>query len=359
MKIKSEQLGRTLSNAKTSPPLVWLAGDEPLLMQESADLVRSHFRAAGISEREVFTVERGFNWESFLQATGNLSLFGERKLIDLRLASAKLDDSGKKALQSHLDNANPDLVVLVSSPHLEKATLNTKWFKAIEAESLLVQIWPVNRENLAQWLQQRLLREKISADNDALQILVDRVEGNLLAAMQEIEKLKLLAKPEADGSLLLDGKTALQLVANNSRYTAFAAVDAALLGDVARAQKILLGLKAEGIMPQPILAAVIRELRLLQPMVRKKEQGQGINAIVQTARVWFNRKQAVSSAIRRLGSDDIWQILERARRADQAGKGMLDANAWDELSTVLLALSGAATATMAHGTATSIQGASD
>ncbi len=346
MKLKSEQLGRTLANSKTPPPLIWLAGDEPLLMQEAADLVRSYCRKAEMTEREIFNVDRSFNWDSFLQSSGNLSLFGERKLIELRLSSVKLDDAGKKALQAHLDQHNPDLMVLVSGPHIEKATLNTKWFKAIESESVFVQIWPVNRDNLAEWLQQRLLREQISADNDALQILVDRVEGNLLAAMQEIEKLKLLAKPEADGKLRLDANTALQLVANNSRYTAFAAVDAALLGDITRAQKILTGLKAEGIMPQPILAAVIRELRSLLPMIRKKEQGQGINAIIQAGRVWFNRKQAVGSALRRLSSDDIWHCLELARRADQAGKGMLNANAWDELGIVVLALAGANTATM-------------
>lgn len=345
MKIKSEQLGRTLH--KNTPALIWLAGDEPLLMQEAADLVRTHCRDSGIVEREIFNVERGFNWESFLQASGNLSLFGERKLIDLRLASAKLEEAGKKALQAHLDHANPDLVVLVTSPHLEKATFNTKWFKAIESPSLVVQVWPVNRDNLADWLQQRLLRENISADSDALQILADRVEGNLLAAMQEIEKLKLLAKPQDDGKIRLGGATALQLVADNSRYTAFAAVDAALLGDVVRAQKILAGLRAEGVMPQPILAAVTRELRSLLPMTRKKEQGQGVNAIIQTARVWFNRKQAVSSALRRLTSKDIWHLLELARRADQAGKGMISANAWDELSVLLIALSGASTATMA------------
>lgn len=344
MKIKSEQLGRTLN--KNTPPLIWLSGDDPLLMQEAADLVRNHCRDAGIIEREIFNVERGFNWESFLQASDNLSLFGERKLMDLRFASAKLEDAGKKALQAHLEHANPDLVVLISSPHLEKATLNTKWFKAIESPSLVVQIWPVNRDNLADWLQQRLLKENISADNDALQILADRVEGNLLAAMQEIEKLKLLAKPQDDGKIRLDGATALQLVADNSRYTAFAAVDAALLGDVTRAQKILTGLRAEGIMPQPILAAVIRELRTLLPMTRKKEEGQGINAILQTSRVWFNRKQAVGSALRRLSSAEIWQMLELARRADQAGKGMISANVWDELSVVLIALSGVSTATM-------------
>lgn len=343
MKIKPEQLARQLS--KSTSPLVWLSGDEPLLMQESADLVRKHCRDMDFSEREIFNVDRTFIWDSFLQAGNNLSLFGERKLIELRLASAKLDDAGKKALRSYLDHANPDFIVLVTSPRLDASTLNTKWFKAIETESLLVQIWPVNREGLAEWLQQRLIRENVSVDHEALHILVDRVEGNLLAAMQEIEKLKLLSNSSEGEPLKLDGKTVMQLVADNSRYTAFTAVDAALLGEVARAQKILTGLRAEGIAPQAVLSALVKELRLLLPMLRKKEQGQGINAIIQAGRVWFSRKQAISTALRRLSSEDVWQLLDQARRSDQAGKGMIGANPWDELSILLLRLSGTRTAT--------------
>jgi DNA polymerase-3 subunit delta len=345
MKLKPEQLARQL--AKQLPPLIWLAGDEPLLMQESADLVRRYCRDAQFGEREIFHVERSFNWDLFLQAGGNMSLFGERKLIELRLASAKPDDAAKKALQAYLDDPNPDFLVLVSSPRLEAATLKTKWFQAIETTSALVQIWPINRDNLAQWLQQRLLREKISADSEALQILVDRTEGNLLAAMQEIEKLKLLANTGADAEIHLDAKTVLQTVADNSRYTAFSAVDAALAGDAGRAQKVLNGLRAEGVVSQVILGAVTRELHTLLAMVQKREQGQGVNAILQSARVWYNRKQVVGSALQRLSSDTVWQLLEQARRVDQAGKGMLTANPWDELSMLLLGLAGKPVATMA------------
>jgi len=348
MKLKPEQLARQLT--KQLPPLVWLAGDEPLLMQESADLVRRFCRDQQFGEREIFHVERGFNWDLFMQAGGNMSLFGERKLIELRLASAKLDDAAKKALQAYVADANPDFLVLVSSPRVEAATLKTKWFQAIETRSALVQIWPVNRDGMAEWLQQRLLREQISADGEALQILVDRTEGNLLAAMQEIEKLKLLANTEAGADIHLDANTVLQTVADNSRYTAFAAVDAALSGDAARAQKVLNGLRTEGVVSQVILGAVTRELHALQPMVQKREQGQGVNAILQSSRVWFNRKRAVGSALQRLSSGAVWHLLEQARRVDQAGKGMLNANPWDELSMLLLDLAGKPASTQLPGT---------
>lgn len=343
MKIKSEQLARQL---RAGPqPLIWLSGDEPLLQQESADRVRSHYREQGFLEREILTVERGFDWANFLQAAGNLSLFAERKIIELRLASAKLDDAGKSALAQYLQEPNPDYLVLISSPRLEGGTLNTKWFKAIEQQSLLVQIWPVNRENLAAWLEQRLLREGIRPQAEALQLLEDRIEGNLLAAMQEIEKLKLLA---GDGTeIVLDLDTVTQVVADNARYNAFQAVDAALAGDAARAQRVLDRLRGEGVFPLAILAALITQLRSLLPMLEKIEQGQGVNAVMQSARVWFNRKQIVGRALGRLRSDDIWNLLRQARVIDQSIKGMSSANPWDELSLLMLQLAGQRPATAA------------
>lgn len=347
MKIKSEQLKRALDSNEL--PCYWLAGDEPLLMQEAADLIRAHYRDRGFTEREVFNVERGFNWETFAQATGNLSLFAERKIIELRFSSARLDDAGKQAIQRYLDQANPDFLLLISSPRLEAGTLNTKWFKSIESGGALVQLWPINRDGLAQWLNQRLQREGIHADGEALQLLSDKVEGNLLAAMQEIEKLRLLANAGKGESIRLDINTVMQVVADSSRHNAFQLVDAALAGDGVRAQRILHGLRAEGVFPLLVLNALSKELRSLLAMLEKKEQGQGVNAVMQAAHVWFNRKAAVGAALNRLHSEDIWYLLEQARLTDQAVKGMSRANPWDELSLMLLALSGRRTATMPGG----------
>lgn len=344
MKIKLEQLGRTL---KSNPqPLYWLAGDEPLLVQESADAIRKHYRASGFLEREIFNVERGFRWENFSQSAGNLSLFSEKKIFDLRLSSSKLDENGKKAIQEYLVEQNPDLVLMITSPKLEAGTLNTKWFKAIETNAALVQIWPINKEGLANWLSQRLLREGINADANALQLLSDKVEGNLLAAMQEIEKLKLLANSENGETINLDGKTVMQVIADSSRYTVYNLIDSALIGDAARSQKILGGLQEEGIFPLVIVAAIARELRQLLPMIEKREQGQGVNAIMQTHHVWFNRKQAVGNAIQNLNSDKIWRMLDHTRSIDQAIKGMSSLNPWDELSMLTLTIAGQHTASM-------------
>lgn len=338
MKIKAEQLGRTLRN--NSLPLFWLSGDEPLLMQEAADQLRAHFRKQGFEEREIFNVDRGFDWQLFLQSTGNLSLFSERKILDLRLSNSKLDDSGKAALEAYLNEANPDFVVLISSPRLEAATMKTKWFKAIETKSAIVQIWPINKEGLPSWLEQRLIRAGIQAEPEALQLLIDRIEGNLLAAVQEIEKLKLLANNKDNSPITLNAQTVMQVVADSSRYNAFQVVDAALLGDAVRVQKILQGLRGEDVFPLVILGAITRELRSLLPMIEKKESGQGVNAILQSHHVWFNRKQAVGAGLSRLRSQEIWQMLDHARIIDQSIKGLTPANPWDELSLLLLRIAG-------------------
>ena len=339
MKIKPEQLSRTLGSNEL--PLYWLSGDEPLLMQEAADLIRNHHREKGFAEREVLNVDKSFDWGHFSQSTGNLSLFSDKKIIELRLSTAKLDDAGKKALQHYLSDINPDYLILISGPKLDAATFKTKWFSQIEKHGAVVQIWPISRENLSPWLEQRLLRDGIQADSEAIHLLVDKVEGNLLAAMQEIEKLKLLAGNAGDDTIRLDANTVMQVVADSSRYNVYQLVDTALLGDITRTQKMLAGLRNEGLFPLIILAAICRELRTLLPMLEKKQQGQGVNAIIQASRVWFNRKQAVATALARLNTSTIWELLDHSRVIDQSIKGMSHTNPWDELSRLLLRLSGA------------------
>ncbi|MFT6092784.1 MAG: DNA polymerase-3 subunit delta [Pseudohongiellaceae bacterium] len=316
-------------------------------MQEAADSIRQHFRKQGFDERDVFNVDKSFDWNGFHHATNNLSLFAEKKILELRLTTAKLDDSAKKALHQYFEAPKSDFILLISSPKLEAATLNTKWFKAIESQSALIQIWPVNREGLASWLEQRLLQENIRADATALGLLMDKVEGNLLAAMQEIEKLKLLSGNDSNELINLDANTVMQVVADSSRYNVYNLVDSTLSGDLARSQKILAGLRSEGLFPLVILNAFTREIRSLQSMVEKRQQGQGVNAIMQASRVWYNRKQPVGSALQRLTSEDIWQLLDHSKLIDQSIKGLSAHNPWDEISRMMVKLSGKTIATTA------------
>ena len=338
MKIRLEQLAATLN--KQAAPLYWLSGDETLLLQEAADSLRKHWREAGYEEREIFHVEQGFDWADFRYELDSTSLFADRKLLELRLYSSKLEPAGREAIAAYLDQTPEDFRVLISGPRLESATVSSKWFKQIEGRSVLVQIWPLERSKLPGWLRQRLGAEGIHADDAALQILTDRVEGNLLAARQEIEKLALLANAGPGARVALTGNDVARLVSNSSRYDLGKLADAALNGEAARAQRVLGGLRAEGVFPLLILAVISRELRQLLDMLGKIEGGQDIGQALAGARVWFSRKAFVTQALNRLSADDVDEMLEQCKTIDHAVKGLHPANPWDELSLLLMRLSG-------------------
>lgn len=339
MEISSGQL-----NAQLRPPnraLYWVSGDDPLLMLEAGDAIRSFLRKQGFEQRDLFHVDKNFDWNNFFQLTSSLSLFAEKRVIELRFASAKPDEEGKKALQHFIDNPSTDIAVMIIGPKLDKATTSTKWFANLMANALLVKVWPLKREELPNWLNTRLKAAGISASRDAVAMLADRVEGNLLAAVQDIERIKLAYADNNGTAKRLEASDIVDFVSDNSRLTSFDLIDATLLGETSRAQKILQGLRAEGVHPLPILATFTRELDSLLPMLAQKEQGQTSEVIMRNARVWSNRKTAVKSSLARLSKSEAWQLLHHARLIDGAIKGMNLANPWDELSLLSLRLSGA------------------
>lgn len=339
MEISSGQL-----NAQLRPPnraLYWVSGDDPLLMLEAGDAIRSFLRKQGFEQRDLFHVDKNFDWNNFFQLTSSLSLFAEKRVIELRFASAKPDEEGKKALQHFIDNPSTDIAVMIIGPKLDKATTSTKWFGNLTANALLVKVWPLKREELPNWLNTRLKAAGISASRDAVAMLADRVEGNLLAAVQDIERIKLAYADNNGTAKQLEASDIVDFVNDNSRLTSYDLIDATLLGETSRAQKILQGLRAEGVHPLPILATFTRELDSLLPMLAQKEQGQTSEVIMRNARVWSNRKTAVKSSLARLSKSEAWQLLHHARLIDGAIKGMNLANPWDELSLLSLRLSGA------------------
>lgn len=339
MEISSGQL-----NAQLRPPnraLYWVSGDDPLLMLEAGDAIRSFLRKQGFEQRDLFHVDKNFDWNNFFQLTSSLSLFAEKRVIELRFASAKPDEEGKKALQHFIDNPSTDIAVMIIGPKLDKATTSTKWFANLMANALLVKVWPLKREELPNWLNTRLKAAGISASRDAVAMLADRVEGNLLAAVQDIERIKLAYADNNGTAKQLEASDIVDFVNDNSRLTSYDLIDATLLGETSRAQKILQGLRAEGVHPLPILATFTRELDSLLPMLAQKEQGQTSEVIMRNARVWSNRKTAVKSSLARLSKSEVWQLLHHARLIDGAIKGMNLANPWDELSLLSLRLSGA------------------
>ena len=338
MIVKPEQLTSQL--AKQLPALVWISGDETLLVQETLDSVRQIAKEQGFSEREVHDVSAQFNWGILLESANSLSLFADRKLIDLRLHSPKLDNEAKKALEIFAKDPGEDNLLLISSGRIDKPALSTKWFKAIESRGIVVQVWPVNAQQLpGLGSPAHKARRALTADQDSIDIICQRVEGNLLAAAQEIDKLALLA-----GDRMLTRDFVARAVADSSRFNVFALADASLAGHGGKALNILNHLRAEGDDPLKILFFLIREIRTLLRMQEKISQGQNINGVMQSERVWQNRMPIVGHALRSHSISSLENMLIKARNVDQSVKGLMNLKPWDELTSMILDLTGTHTA---------------
>ncbi len=332
MQLKAEQL---LSKLKSQlSPIIWVSGDEPLLVQESCDAVRSFVKSQGFTEREVYSTQNNFDWNILLQSGNSLSLFAEKKIIDLRLSSAKLDSDAKNTLHTFLENPSEDNLLLISSPKVEKAATNTKWFKKIEQQAYFVQIWPINNQQLPAWVKQRFQNNGLQANEQAIQILCQRTEGNLLATAQEIDKLSLLSD-----SSQIDAQTVARGVADSSRFNVFSLIDTTLEANPARALSILHHLKAEGEDLLKILNFLCREIRSLCAMSQEIENGQAISSVLQSARVWSNRVRPVTAALNNHSLSELEKMLEHASLIDQSVKGLNKLNSWDELNQLILTLS--------------------
>lgn len=332
MRIRADQLHQQLQ--KNLLPIYILSGDEPLLIQEAADSIRRHCRDNGFSDREVMHVDNSFHWHELLASNSALSLFSERKLIELRLPTGKPGD-GAKVLVEYAQNASPDNVLLVICGKLESSSTRSKWYKSLEDVGASIQVWPVEARQLPRWIEQRMKACDLQASPDAVQLLAERVEGNLLAAIQEIEKLKLSSQ-----STFIDAETVTAAVADNARYDIFGLVDRAMEGNAKASLKVLQGLKAEGSQPTVVLWAIARELRLLCRCAHDLNQGQAIDRALQNNRVWDRRKPITKTALKRLRIKQLNNMLRQANQVDQTIKGIVPGNPWNLMEQLVLSLSG-------------------
>lgn len=333
MKIRPEQLQDHLQ--KQLLPAYVISGDEPLLAQEAADAIRTVARKDGFTERELFHAESGFDWNQLLNESNSMSLFAEKKILELRIPNGKPGDKGSKTLLEICNNPNPDNLLLVILPKLERSSQNSKWYKALGSLGVEIQVWPVTPNQLPRWIQHRLQQAGIQANQEAVQILSDRVEGNLLAAVQEIEKLKLLA---LDGHV--DAKTMSAVVADSARYNLFEFVDKVLLGDAQAAARSLRGLHNEGTQPIPLLWALTRELRTLLKASEQISHGEHIDRALKNAGVWEKRLPIFRKALQRCKPAHLRMLLHQAGAIDRGIKGMRNTDIWDELTTLTLSLAG-------------------
>jgi len=330
MQLRAEELERHLSRGLDG--LYVIHGDEPLQSLEAVDAVRAAARAKGFMEREVLTAERGFDWKQLVVSGASLSLFSSKKLIELRIPGGKPGTEGGPMIVQYCAALVADVLTIVTLPRLDRKAQDTAWFKALTHKGVLINTLQVERAQLPRWIAARLARQKQKADAATLQFLADSVEGNLLAAHQEIQKLGLLFPP---GELAFEAVCGAVL--NVARYDAFKLNEAMLAGDTARLARMLEGLKSEGEAPPKILWVLAEEIRAVAKVQAGLALGENLQQLYRNNRVWGDgRQRLVNEAARRIKAVALGQALRHAARIDRTAKGLARGDVWDELLQLCL-----------------------
>lgn len=333
MRLRLEQLGRHLNSELA--PVYLVSGDEPLQVGESCDAIRAAARKAGHDNREIFEVGNSFDWNQLAAEANTLSLFAEKKIIDLRIPNGKPGREGGQALAEYCSRPPEDTLLLITLPKLDRSQQNSKWFKTIEQAGIVLQVWPIDAQQLPNWVDKRMRKAGLVPDREAVQLLSDRIEGNLLAAHQEIEKLLLL---HGDGPINAEQLQAA--VADSARYDVFELVDTALRGDSKRCLKILEGLKGEGIAAQVVLWALHREIQSLTTISADMAKGMTPDHAMTRARVWDKRKPLVRQGMQRLKTPQWLNLLSLCQLADASSKGATKLDVWLVLEDIAAGMAG-------------------
>ena len=340
MRTRAQDLDRHLKGPLA--PVYCLTGNEPLQLNEAADSVRDAARRNGFTTREVFDVGTGFDWNLLTTEANSLSLFAEKKLIELRVPSGKPGREGAAVLTADCNRAPADTLLLITASKLDSKQLSSKWVKAIDAVGVVLQVWPIVGSALVGWMETRMRAAGLEPGPHTAGILAERVEGNLLAAAQEIEKLLL-----THGSGPIDAEQLLSAVTDCARFDVFEIVDTALRGDAAKTLRIMAALKAEGIASPVVLWAFARELRALLPIADLVATGVSVDQAMAKARIWDKRKPSVKRALTRLSPARLQALLSDCQRIDTVIKGAEKDDPWRLLEQLALPLAGRAAITAA------------
>ena len=334
MKLKPDQLKSHF--VKSMAPVYLVSGDEPLHVGEACDAIRARARELGYGGREVMYAETGFDWGALHAAANSLSLVSERRIIELRLPTGKAGDAGSKALVEYAQRLADDAVLLVITGKLDKAVMSSKWVGALDKVGVVVQVWPVEARQLPGWITQRMRAKGMQPDVEAAALLAERVEGNLLAAAQEIEKLFLL-----HGAGQINARAIAEAVVDSARFDVYGLVDSALAGDAARTARMLHGLHSEGVEPVLVLWALAREIRSLAQMAYDVQAGAAADQVMAAHRVWDARKPLIKSGLKRHSLMQWHAMLRHAGQIDRIIKGVAPGNVWDEMLQLALLMAGA------------------
>ena len=333
MELRADRFERQLASEPLRPAYL-IAGAEPLIVQECADGLRAKARAEGYLEREVLEASgRDFDWNELTMGMASLSLFASRRLFDLRLPSGKPDKDGSKAITDFCADPPPDTILLITCQDWSQRHAG-KWSEAISKLGHVVTVWPIKMSELNDWLDRRLRSRGLSAEPAAVQLLAERVEGNLLAAAQEVEKLALLA-PGAR----LDVAKMEALVADSARYDVFKLVEAALAGETARAVRMLRSLRQEGEQVPGLVPILAMELLKVAGLARIAGAGGNLASAMRDARIWDSKQALFKRALEKHPASRWEQFVADAGRIDLMSKGRLDGDAWLALERLLVAMS--------------------
>jgi DNA polymerase-3 subunit delta len=331
VRISADKLAARLG--KELAPVWFVAGDDPLLVGEAVDLVRAEARRQGYDEREAHRADARFDWDALIRAQDNLSLFASRKIVEVRLPTGKPGKAGAAAIVALLDNLPPDTLFIIVAPRLDKATAAGKWAQALQKEAVWVDVKDIPPEHLSVWIGRRMRAAGLQYDADAVELMAMRVEGNLLAAQQEISKL----------TLLTDGQRVTvdivrQSVADGARFDVFQLADAAVGQDAARAIRILYGLRNEGVAPTLTVWALVREINTLVAVWTRIDQGASPGSAMNDARVWRNRQPLFAKALRNHDESSVRRLLAKAAAADKIVKGARSGVPWNSLLELVILL---------------------
>ena len=333
MNIKPEQLQNNLSSQLAS--IYFVFGAEILLVEQSLSLIKESAKANGYSERFRFDIDGNFSWDSIFSLISSPSLFAERRIIECRLTTGKIGVKGSIALTEIAESLPDDILLVISSGKLDMAQQKSKWFKALEGIGVVIQHWEVQSNQLVGWISNNMSQLGLNSNNDVANAIAYCTEGNLLATMQEIQKLK-IAYP--DGNINL--QEYLNQIDQQSQYSVFGMIDSALQGDSEKVNKIFNSLVEDATPPVILITSLYREIKNLVTMAIELKTNQTIETVLKNHRVWQKRKPLISNALKKHSYQKLQKLLLTLGRIDRSIKGMDNLNVYDELQGVVTSLSG-------------------
>ena len=333
MNIKPEQLQNNLSSQLAS--IYFVFGAEILLVEQSLSLIKESAKANGYSERFRFDIDGNFSWDSIFSLISSPSLFAERRIIECRLTTGKIGVKGSKALTELAESLPDDILLVISSGKLDMAQQKSKWFKALEGIGVVIQHWEVQSNQLVGWISNNMSQLGLNSNNDVANAIAYCTEGNLLATMQEIQKLK-IAYPDGN----IDLQEYLNQIDQQSQYSVFGMIDSALQGDSEKVNKIFNSLVEDATPPVILITSLYREIKNLVTMAIELKTNQTIETVLKNHQVWQKRKPLISNALKKHSYQKLQKLLLTLGRIDRSIKGMDNLNVYDELQGVVTSLSG-------------------